>query len=109
MLIPSQYFLASFIPIFLVERVGRRPLMLVGSAGMCISMCFLAGFTSRPDNSGLGVGAAVFLFVFNTFFAIGWLGMSWLYPAEITPLQIRAPANALATSANWIFSELDRS
>jgi len=51
-----------------------------------------------------GVIAAAFLFIFNTFFAIGWLGMTWLYPAEIVPLRIRAPANALATSANWIFN-----
>lgn len=47
---------------------------------------------------------AVFLFVFNSFFAIGWLGMTWLYPAEITPLSIRAPANAISTTANWIFN-----
>ena len=30
--------------------------------------------------------------------------MTWLYPAEIVPLRIRAPANALATSANWLFN-----
>jgi hypothetical protein len=47
----------------------------------------------------------VFLFVFNSFFAIGWLGMTWLYPAEITPLSIRAPANAISTTANWAFSQ----
>lgn len=32
--------------------------------------------------------------------------MTWLYPAEIVPLRIRAPANALSTSANWIFNFL---
>jgi hypothetical protein len=48
--------------------------------------------------SSPGVVSAVFLFVFNTFFAIGWLGMTWLYPAEIVPLKIRAPANGLSTS-----------
>lgn len=51
-----------------------------------------------------GIVAALFLFLFNTFFAIGWLGMTWLYPAEIVPLRIRAPANALSTSANWAFN-----
>jgi hypothetical protein len=30
--------------------------------------------------------------------------MTWLYPAEITPLSIRAPANAISTTANWIFN-----
>jgi hypothetical protein len=32
--------------------------------------------------------------------------VTWLYPAEIVPLRIRAPANALSTSANWIFNFL---
>lgn len=34
--------------------------------------------------------------------AIGWLGMTWLYPAEITSLRIRIQANALATCSNWM-------
>ncbi|KAI5293403.1 hypothetical protein KEM52_005561 [Ascosphaera acerosa] len=56
------------------------------------------------DDKDAGVGQAVFLFVFNTFFGIGWLSTAWLYPAEIVPLKIRAPTNALSTSTNWIFN-----
>jgi hypothetical protein len=70
-------------------------------------MAILAGTHYRRetyDDTKAGVTQAVFLFVFNTFFAIGWLGMTWLYPAEIVPLRIRAPTNALSTSANWIFN-----
>jgi hypothetical protein len=99
----TEYFAASWIAVFTIEKFGRRQLMLFGAAGQAASMAVLAGCTSRTS-SGLGITAAVFLFVFNTFFAIGWLGMTWLYPAEIVPLRIRAPANALATSANWIFN-----
>nr|POE56262.1 sugar transporter stl1 [Quercus suber] len=100
----TEYFLASWVAVFTVEKFGRRPLMLFGAVGMSVSMCFLAGLTSKKNDTGLGIGAAVFLFVFNSFFAIGWLGMTWLYPAEIVPLRIRAPSNALSTSANWIFN-----
>ncbi|CAI7670240.1 unnamed protein product [Penicillium manginii] len=103
----TEYFMASFIPIYIIEKAGRRPLMLIGAAGMSISMAILAGCNYRLTYLGdkqAGIGQAVFLFVFNTFFAIGWLGMTWLYPAEIVPLRIRAPTNALATSANWIFN-----
>ncbi|KAJ5998163.1 hypothetical protein N7522_009823 [Penicillium canescens] len=103
----TEYLMAAFIPIFIIEKVGRRPLMLFGAAGMSLSMAVLAGTNYRLTVLGdqqAGVGQAVFLFVFNTFFAIGWLGMTWLYPAEIVPLRIRAPTNALATSANWIFN-----
>ncbi|KAJ5224517.1 uncharacterized protein N7469_008020 [Penicillium citrinum] len=102
----TEYFLASLLPIFIIEKVGRRTLMLVGAAGMSISMAVLAITTSFTGQTQAGIAAAVFLFVFNTFFAWGWLGMTWLYPAEIVPLRIRAPANALATSSNWIFNFL---
>lgn len=77
--------------------------MLFGAAGMSGSMVILAAMTSI-GGSAPGIVAAVFLFVFNTFFAIGWLGMTWLYPAEIVPLRIRGPSNGLSTSANWIWN-----
>jgi hypothetical protein len=99
----TEYWMASWIAIFTIEKFGRRSLMIFGAAGQAFSMAVLAGTTSHVSN-GLGITAAVFLFVFNSFFAIGWLGMTWLYPAEITPLNIRAPANAISTTANWIFN-----
>ena len=98
----TEYFLASWVAVFAVERLGRRQLMLFGAAGMSLSMVALAICDSI--GSAAAIGQTVFLFVFNTFFAIGWLGMTWLYPAEIVPLKIRAPANALATSGNWLFN-----
>jgi predicted MFS family arabinose efflux permease len=100
----TEYFAASWIAVFTIEKFGRRQLMLFGSVGMAASMAILAGTTSQSGNSQMGIAAAVFLFVFNTFFAIGWLGMTWLYPSEIVPLRIRAPSSALSTSANWIFN-----
>ena len=99
----TEYFLASWPSVFLVERVGRRKLMLFGATGQAITMAILAGVNSSPQHN-VKIAGIVFLFVFNTFFAIGWLGMTWLYPAEIVPLRIRAPANALSTSGNWIFN-----
>ncbi|CAL5874216.1 uncharacterized protein PFLUO_LOCUS8504 [Penicillium psychrofluorescens] len=109
----TEYFLASWVAVFTVEKFGRRTLMLFGAAGMSLSMVILAivdSISSKPENLGTpvatkaGIAQAAFLFVFNTFFAIGWLGMTWLYPAEIVPLRIRAPANALSTSSNWIWN-----
>ncbi|KAL8833137.1 MAG: hypothetical protein Q9170_004469 [Blastenia crenularia] len=99
----SQYFMASWIAVFTIEKYGRRSLMLFGAAGMSFSMAMLA-IMDYLGGRGPGIVAALFLFIFNTFFAIGWLGMTWLYPAEIVPLRIRAPANSFSTSANWIFN-----
>ncbi|KAI0352978.1 general substrate transporter [Trametes cingulata] len=99
----TEYFLASLIAIFLIDRVGRRPLMLFGAVGQTITMVLLAVLGSI-DTSGTQLASAVLLFVFNSFFAVGWLGMTWLYPAEIVGLRIRAPANAFSTASNWTFN-----
>lgn len=101
----TEYFLASWVAVFTIEIFGRRTLMLWGAAGMSISMIVLAITDSLGTTPG-NIACTVFLFVFNTCFAIGWLGMTWLYPAEIVPLKIRAPANAVSTSANWTFNFL---
>lgn len=107
----TEYFLASLVALPLIERVGRRKLMLFGAFGMMGSMAILAGTISTgklmPNGAPkldmvYGITATVFLFVFNSFFAIGWLGMTWLYPAEITNLRIRIQANALSTCSNWL-------
>ncbi|KAN0060267.1 hypothetical protein ACQY0O_007596 [Thecaphora frezii] len=110
----TEYFLASFIAVWTIEKYGRRSLMLFGAVGMSLSMAILCAMNSdaalqrdaagNATNSAPAIVSAVFLFLFNTFFAIGWLGMTWLYPAEITPLSIRAAANGVSTSANWLFN-----
>nr|SIP56033.1 putative Sugar Porter [Yarrowia yakushimensis] len=110
----TEYFMASWIAFYTIERFGRRKLMLFGTVGQAITMGILAGTVyaaSSIQDGGLdkpqaGIAAAVFLFVFNTFFSIGWLGMSWLYPAEIAPIEIRALSQGLSTSANWVFNFL---
>ena len=105
----TEYFLAALIPLFLVEKVGRRMLMLVGAAGMSVSMIVLT-VSSRcfevHGNVASGYISVVFTFVFNSFFAFGWLGMGWLYPPEIVSTPIRGRANAMSTATNWLFNFL---
>lgn len=97
----TQYFLASLFSVPIIKYFNRRPVIMTVTAGCCFSMVMLAILTSIGGR-GPGIGAAAFLFVFNTFFGTGYAQLSWLYPAEITPLAIRAQANALSTSSNWI-------
>ncbi|KAF9055072.1 general substrate transporter [Hymenopellis radicata] len=101
----TEYFLFSLLAIVLIDRIGRRKLMLFGAVGQCITMVLLAVLGSI-NNSAAQIVSAVLLFVFNSFFALGWLGMTWLYPAEIVGLRMRGPANALSTASNWIFNFL---
>jgi hypothetical protein len=46
--------------------------------------------------------ATVFAFVFIACFALGWLGVTRLYPAEVTPIRVRAEVNGLSASFNWL-------
>jgi hypothetical protein len=77
--------------------------MMWNAAGMGLAMMIAGIGLSQGTHAG-ALAATVMIFLFNTFFAIGWLGITWLYPAEVTPMRIRAEANGLSTSANWLFN-----
>ena len=71
------YFLSSLIPIWVIDRLGRRKLMLFAAAGQCGCMAILAG-TVYNGSKTCGIVAAVMLFLFNFFFAVGLLAIPWL-------------------------------
>ncbi|KAI5237102.1 general substrate transporter [Aureobasidium subglaciale] len=99
----TEYFLAALVALFVVDRLGRRRLMMWNAGGMGLAM-MIAGIGLSQGNKRDAYAATVMIFLSNTFFAIGWLGITWLYPAGITPMRIRAEANGLSTSANWLFN-----
>ncbi|KAK7543798.1 MFS transporter [Phyllosticta citricarpa] len=99
------YFLSTFPVVWLLDRIGRRPLMLFAVFGQAACMAVLAG-TVADGSKAAGIVAAVMLFAFNFFFAIGLLAIPWLLPAEYAPLAIRTKAASLATASNWIFTFL---
>lgn len=97
---------------------------------MALSLLIIGATLSTGKMSG-AYAATVFIFVYDSFFALGWLGITWvsfytlfsvvvsrertisnlptlyvqqLYPAEVTPMRIRTQAAGLATCSNWIFN-----
>jgi hypothetical protein len=72
-----EYLLASLIPIWIIERVGRRQLMITGSTGQALCMMVLA-ITVRDGSQAAGYVACLCLFLFNTFFSWGWLTVSFI-------------------------------
>lgn len=56
-----EYWLATFIPIPLIDRLGRRPILLFSAIGQSISMAALAGSIAYPDSKAAGYVASVFL------------------------------------------------
>lgn len=93
------YWLSSMVPIWLIDRLGRRKLMLFAAAGQGACMAILAGTVSNGSASA-GIVATIMLFLFNFFFSVGLLAIHWLLPAEYAPLAIRTRAAALATASN---------
>lgn len=85
---------------FVIERVGRRKLFLIGSFGQCGSMILTFGCLAGDAPKGAAVG----FFTFIAFFGATWLPLPWLYPAEINPIKTRAKANAVSTCSNWLWN-----
>ncbi|BCS20819.1 sugar porter family MFS transporter [Aspergillus puulaauensis] len=99
------YFLSTFVPVWAIDRLGRRKLMLFAAGGQCACMAILAG-TVYDGGHAAGIVSTVMLFLFNFFFGVGLLAVPWLLPAEYAPLAIRTRTAALATATNWIFTFL---
>ncbi|OKL58146.1 hypothetical protein UA08_06448 [Talaromyces atroroseus] len=97
-----EYWLATFVPIPLIDRVGRRRIMLFSAIGQTITMAVLAGCIAYPNSKPAGYVATVGLFVFNTFAGIGFDGIPFLLPVELTPLQTRGKSVAIATGCFWL-------
>ncbi|KAG8747057.1 hypothetical protein FRC10_002473 [Ceratobasidium sp. 414] len=95
------YLVASFIPLWTVDRFGRRPLLMISAAGL--STCFLlAAVLLSLGTKSAAYGATAMVFVFQIFLGIGFLPIPWLYPAEVSHTRIRAYTSAISSFANWM-------
>jgi sugar porter (SP) family MFS transporter len=95
--------LMTIVAVWLLDKVGRRPLLLSGTAGMAVGMVITAlSFLGGSHLTGtLAVVAVIGLLIYTGSFAIGLGPVFWLLIAEIYPLRIRGAAMSVATMANW--------
>ena len=92
----------TIVAISLIDRVGRRPLLLVGLIGMVISLAILGiAFVLPGLSTSLGLLAVISLMLYVGSFAIGLGPVFWLIISEIYPLKIRGRAMSTATIVNW--------
>ena len=93
--------LMTVVALLLLDRVGRRPLLLIGMAGMVISLALLGTAFLFPHLPFLRWIAAGSLMLYVGSFAVGLGPVFWLLISEIYPVKIRGLAMSIATVANW--------
>jgi sugar porter (SP) family MFS transporter len=94
--------LMTIVAMWLIDRVGRRPLLLVGTAGMVATLGLLGLAFRMSGKSGALVWLAVIsMMVYVASFAISLGPIFWLLISEIYPLKIRSSSEGLAAAFNW--------
>nr|DAD40684.1 TPA_asm: hypothetical protein HUJ06_015007 [Nelumbo nucifera] len=94
---------------FLLDRMGRRPLLLSSVGGMILSLLGLASGLTIVNHSEEKVGWAIALCIltvltFVASFSIGLGPIAWVYSSEIFPLRLRAQGGSLAAGVNRMMS-----
>lgn len=93
----------TLVGVFLIDRLGRKQLMYIGSFGYIISlslvaMAFLLGWQ--------GMAVPLFLFLFIAAHAIGQGAVIWVFISEIFPNHIRASGQAFGCSTHWVLAAI---
>ena len=98
-------FLSCFVAFFTIDRFGRRALFIFSGFGMSSCMLALAVSTSFSDENTSAMGAAAFfIFAFNFFVPIGFLGANFLYCTEVAPIKLRVPMASISTANHWLWN-----
>lgn len=97
----------STIPaLFLIDRVGRRPLVMCGSVGMCIALvvnaAIIGSYGDLKEHKAAGWTGIAFIYVFDVNFAYSLGPVGWVLPSEIFNLSNRSKAMAITCSATWM-------
>jgi len=94
---------ATLLGMYLIDRAGRRSLMLIGSLGYIVSLATVAW--AFHANAG-GPVVVFFIFTFIASHAVGQGAVIWVFIAEIFPNNVRARGQSLGSGTHWVFAAL---
>jgi sugar porter (SP) family MFS transporter len=101
---------------FLIDKFGRRNLLLVGAVGGAVCMLILGGYlasplvdtssaataVSKPLSSG-GIAAVFFFYLWTAFYTPSWNGTPWVINSEMYEQNVRSLGQAMAAASNWFW------
>jgi sugar porter (SP) family MFS transporter len=96
----------TIVSMWLIDRAGRRALLLWSLGGMAATLLILAGGFALGTSGALAWITVLSVAAYVAFFAVGLGPVFWLLIAEIFPLAVRGRAMSLATISNWGFNML---
>ncbi|AQZ17373.1 YDL199C [Zygosaccharomyces parabailii] len=96
-----MYIISTLPPWILVDKWGRKPMLMTGSIFMgfalvFISLSMLANISATPKL------VVIFVVIFNSSFGFSWGPIPWLFPVEIAPLSARSAMASASTATNWL-------
>ncbi|KAJ6040841.1 hexose carrier protein [Penicillium canescens] len=99
--------LCCFIAFFSIDRLGERAVFMLSGAGMSMYMAAMAVTTSfGSDNKHASIASAFFIFLFNIFYPIGFLGGNFLHCTEVAPVRLRVGMEAISAANHWLWNPL---
>ncbi|KAJ5274070.1 Major facilitator-type transporter ecdD [Penicillium angulare] len=95
---------STFPGLYMVEKWGRRPLLMFGAVGMCVSQLIVAIVGTAADSEVANKVLIAFVCVYIFFFACSWGPVAWVVTGELYPLKARAKCLSITTATNWLLN-----
>ena len=92
----------TMLGIVLIDRTGRKRLMLIGSVGLIVML----GLVARAFYTEIFTGVPFFLFTYIAFFAMSQGAVIWVFISEIFPNEVRAQGQSLGSFTHWILAAI---
>lgn len=97
-------FTFTLIAINVIDKVGRRKLMLIGSLGLVVALALVShSFYSQTPN---GLAVTVYLMIYIAFFAFSQGAVIWVFISEIFPNEVRAKGQTLGSLTHWVMAAI---
>lgn len=100
MIVGTVNFLSTILALWLVDKKGRKTLLLWGALGMAASLAYLTFEFTKTQQNGTGVLIALLVYIF--FFAASFAPVMWVIISEIYPNRIKGMAMSFSTAVSWL-------